>query len=75
MDTDNQYVDVVWTQRILAEYREMPGLCLTAEQGGRLWGLDPPRCHLILERLVANGHLRRTPQGTYVRMNDNRRHP
>ncbi len=52
--------------RILSEYREMPGLCLTASQAARLWGLDLDRCLRLLQRLVAAGRLRCLPQGRYV---------
>ena len=53
-------------KRVHAEYREMPGLLLTLEQAARLWGMAPPVCHAILDRLVAAGWLRRTAGGAYV---------
>ena len=46
--------------RIQAEYREMPGLCLTAAQAARLWGLTPAVCAEVLQALVAEGALIRT---------------
>jgi hypothetical protein len=53
--------------RIEGEYREMPGLCVTAPQAERLWGLDTTTCDFVLMTLIARGVLKRTPGGTYVR--------
>lgn len=50
----------------------MQGMSLTAEQASRLWGLERPRCHLLLESLVAENLLRRTAQGAYVMASDER---
>jgi hypothetical protein len=52
--------------RIRAEYREMPGLCLTSAQAARLWGLTPGVCAQVLQALVAEGALIRTPEVRYV---------
>jgi len=57
--------DREWSQRILAEYREMPGLRLTLRQAGRLWAMDAVHCQAILDALVASGSLRRGPKGEY----------
>ena len=54
-------------QRIEGEYREMPGLCVTAAQAQRLWGLDGTTCAFVLMTLIQRGILKRTPGGTYVR--------
>ncbi len=54
-------------QRIQGEYREMPGLSLTADQARRLWGLDENACRAILDALVDVQFLRRTAKGSYVR--------
>ncbi len=54
-------------QRIQGEYREMPGLSLTADQARRLWGLDETACRAILDALVDLQFLRCTPKGSYVR--------
>lgn len=54
-----------WSDRILAEYREMPGLCLTLPQAARLWALDTTRCRTLLDGLVAEGRLRRNARGEY----------
>jgi len=42
-------------QRVQAEYREMPGLCLTLDQACRLWAVDKDTCSRVLETLVAEG--------------------
>ena len=54
-------------QRIEGEYHEMPGMCVTAPQAERLWGLDSTTCAFVLMMLVERKVLRRTPRGTYVR--------
>jgi hypothetical protein len=54
-------------QRIEGEYREMPGLNVTAPQAERLWGLDSTTCSFVLTTLIDRGVLRRTTRGTYVR--------
>ena len=53
--------------RIEDDYREMPGLCVTAPQAARLWGLDGTTCAFVLMTLIERGILMRTPSGTYVR--------
>jgi hypothetical protein len=35
-------------RRVEGEYREMPGLCVTARQAERLWGLDSTTCGFVL---------------------------
>ena len=57
-------------RRIKAEYIEMPGLRLTVAQAGRLWGLDPPACVDVLDRLITERFLQRRPDGTYARLTD-----
>ena len=52
--------------RVRAEYREMPGLCLSSSQAARLWGLSPHRCASVLHALIAHGDLMCTPDGRYV---------
>jgi len=52
---------------ICAEYREMPGLCLTKPQVQRLWNLDAITRDAALEVLETAGFLRRTRAGAYVR--------
>ena len=55
-----------WIHRISAEYREMPGLCLTKPQVRRLWNLDLITTEAVLQRLETSGFLRRTRAGAYV---------
>jgi hypothetical protein len=45
------------TERILAEYRDLPGLRLTTRQAARLWALDLVHCERLLRQLVTDGHL------------------
>jgi hypothetical protein len=52
--------------RIRAEYREMPGLCLTPAQAARLWGLTPGVCAEVLQALVAEGALVCTRDVRYI---------
>jgi len=54
-------------RRIEGEYREMPGMCVTAPQAQRLWGLDATTCEFVLRTLVERRILRRTPRGTFVK--------
>jgi hypothetical protein len=53
-------------ERVRAEYREMPGLCLSLRQATRLLGLDRPICSDVFHSLVREGFLRETPRGDYV---------
>ena len=52
--------------RVRGEYREMPGLRLTLPQACRLWQLEAPVCETILDALVEEGYLARTPDGAFV---------
>ena len=54
--------------RIRAEYREMPGLKLTAAQASRFWSLGPVESEVLLDALAAQGVLLRTRDGHYVLM-------
>jgi Fic family protein len=58
------------TERIRGEFREMPGLLLTAPQACRLWSLDPSTCHSALAQLVEEGFLWRRSDGAYGRVSD-----
>ena len=53
--------------RIRAEYREMPGLKLTAPQAQRLLGLDRESSDGLMAGLVTSGFLARTRDGAFVR--------
>ena len=50
---------------IVGAYREMPGLSLHLPQAARLFGIRPVTCQVVLDHLVADGQLRRTPDGQY----------
>jgi hypothetical protein len=52
--------------RIRGEYCEMPGLRLTVAQGCRLWQLDASTCEALLEQLVREAFLYKTPNGAYI---------
>lgn len=58
-------IDTDLSRRIVAEYREMPGLRLTVPQAARLWAMDRRRCQCTLDALVAQGLLARTTGGEY----------
>ena len=51
------------TRRIRSEYLEMPGLRLTVQQASRLWQIEASACASILEVLVADHFLKKTPTG------------
>ena len=50
-----------------AEFREMPGMHLTADQVRRLWNLSEEECADLLEHLCAAGRLVRDNAGRYCR--------
>lgn len=58
------------TERIRGEFREMPGLVLTAQQACRLWSLDMPTCTALLSQLIDAGFLCLKDDGTYARTTD-----
>ena len=51
------------TVRLTAEFREMPGLRLTAQQTARLIGVDIETASSVLTTLVDRGFLRLTANG------------
>ena len=53
-------------ERILAEYRQLPGLKLTTRQAARLWGLETADCADVLNALVEIGHLYVDGRGQYA---------
>jgi hypothetical protein len=63
--TDN-LVDRPLVERILGEYREMPGLALTPEQARRLRGCDGLTCRVAIDILVARGALHWSRDGRLV---------
>jgi hypothetical protein len=58
------------TDRLRAEYLEMPGLRLTDDQVQRLCGIERTVCGLILDSLVASKFLCRTQDGNYSRVTE-----
>ena len=65
MQTNDRYL-----ARIRSEYREMPGLKLTAAQASRFWNLGPEESRTALETLVEARILWRTSDGHYVLLSD-----
>jgi hypothetical protein len=55
-------------RRIQGEFVEMPGLCLTAAQAQRLWGLDREFCDKLLDALVDSKFLVQRRDGTFIRV-------
>jgi len=55
-------------QRIQGEFVEMPGLCRTAAQAQRLWGLERDTCDALLGALVDAKFLSQTRDGAFVRL-------
>jgi hypothetical protein len=53
-------------ERVLAEFREMPCLRLTAAQAQRLFGLRSDISARVIEELIRDGHLRRGADGRYA---------
>jgi len=63
-------VDLSLCQRILAEYRELPGLRLSVRQAARLWSLEPEYRQETLDLLVAEGWLARSARNQYCACQD-----
>ena len=63
MMASDESVDAGLIERILGEYREMPGLALTIDQARRLWGCDAVTCRRVIDVLVARGVLRWSRDG------------
>lgn len=61
-------------ERLRAEFLEMPGLRLTAQQVHRFCGVDRDTCRAVLEELVSEKFLCVKPDGTYVRLTEGRPH-
>lgn len=53
--TTHEFQDLATRAR--AEFREMPGMCLTTAQAARLWQLSPSRAEELLSELVQAGFL------------------
>ena len=52
-------------ERFRAEFRDMPGLWVTRGEAPRLFGVPEDICGRVLDRLVLEGTLIRTPAGIY----------
>jgi hypothetical protein len=55
-------------QRVRAEYLEMPGLRLKAEQFQRLCGIEQTSCQAVLDTLVSAKFLYLKADGHYARL-------
>ena len=58
------------TERVRAEYLEMPGMRLKPEQVQRLCGIERQICQIVLATLVEAKFLYATPDGQYARLVD-----
>ena len=67
MTATDDPVDAALIERILGEYREMPGLTLTTDQARRLWGCDAETCGRVIATLVLRGVLRWSRDGRLIR--------
>lgn len=67
MTTIEYSVDADLIERILGEYREMPGLALTLEQAQRLWCCDRAVCQRAVGLLVERRVLAWSCDGLLVR--------
>ena len=56
--TKDDSIDPRLVERVLGEYREMPGLSLTIEQARRLWRCDAVTCQRVVDALVESQVLR-----------------
>jgi hypothetical protein len=57
-------------KRLRAEYLQLPGLRLTAEQVQRLCGIERMMCQSVLDALVNAGFLCARSDGTYTRVTE-----
>jgi hypothetical protein len=66
------YEDSSLSDRVIAEYIEMPGLNLTVPQASRLWNVDPISCEHVLDELAEAGFLHKSGNA-YIRVDTGRR--
>jgi two-component system cell cycle response regulator DivK len=59
--------DTAAAARVRGEFFALPGLSLTLEQARLVFDLERERCDSILNALVAEGFLDRTPHGAFTR--------
>lgn len=62
----DEQIDEMLRRRAEAEYREMPGLKLTAAQAARLWHLGIDESARLLDSMVQSGVLYRARDGAYL---------
>ena len=55
------------TQRVRAEFEEMPGLTLTEHQAAKLFGIEQKVCRDVIDRLVDAAYLEKTRSGSVKR--------
>jgi hypothetical protein len=53
-------------ERVMAEYRQWPGLRLTKRQAGRLFWLSSRECDVVFDALVTCGLLQLDSHGQYA---------
>lgn len=53
-------------ERVMAEYRQWPGLRLTKRQAAKLWWLSSRECDAVFDTLVGCGMLYIDTQGQYA---------
>lgn len=58
--------DAALLRRVIGEYREMPGLCLTLAQACRLFDLSPEKLAWLVGMLVDDGMLKITANGRVI---------
>jgi hypothetical protein len=67
MVTTHDAIEAHLIERVLGEYREMPGLALTIDQARRLWSCDPVLCRRVADVLVERRVLRWSHDGRLIR--------
>ena len=63
----NELDVVTLVTRIESEYREMPGLQLTARQMQRMWCFDGDTCEVVIDVLISHGTVVKTRGNAYAR--------
>ena len=65
---DTVHPDGHAVSRVRDEFASLPGLSLTTEQARLVFDLDRDMCEQVLDSLVTEGFLARTPQGSFRRL-------
>ena len=55
------------TERVRAEFEEMPGMTLTMRQASKLFGIEREICQTVVDRLVTTSYLKWTHSGAVTR--------